>query len=164
MKIGILSDTHNNLPRLHQVLQQLRGAQVDTLIHCGDFTEVEAAQMLTGFRVLAAFGNGDVASGEIRAALISNNPASEAGLQVTARLDGARIAVTHGHLPGLVDELTHSGQYDYVFRGHSHRRLDERVNITRVINPGALGGLHPQERSFCLLDLQSGQAEFILLP
>lgn len=163
MKIGILSDTHNNLPNLAQALQRLRAEQVDTIIHCGDFTGVETAQMLAGFRVLAAFGNGDIASGEIRAALLLQNPESDAGMQITVRLDGARIAVAHGHIPGVVDELTHCGQYDYVFRGHSHLRLDERVNFTRLINPGALGGLHPQERSFCLLDLQSGQVEFIPL-
>lgn len=164
MKIGILSDTHNNLPNLRSALDLFQRSGIDTLIHCGDFTGVEAAQALGGFRAICVFGNGDAASGEIRQALLAQNPQNYAGLVYTGELEGSRIAVTHGHLPGKLDELVHSGKFDYVFRGHSHRRTDERFGFTRLINPGALGGLHPEERSVCILDLHSGKVEFITLP
>lgn len=163
MKIGILSDTHNNLPNLQAALKLFEQHAVETLIHCGDFTGVEAAQALNGFRVIAAFGNGDAASGEIRQVLLSLNPDNYAGLVYTGEIHGVRIAVTHGHLPGRLEELTRSGQYDYVFKGHSHRRQDERVGFTHLINPGALGGLHAEERSVCVLDLETRKAKFITL-
>ncbi|NMC78654.1 MAG: metallophosphoesterase family protein, partial [Chloroflexi bacterium] len=34
---------------------------------------------------------------------------------------------------------------------------------TRVINPGALGGLRVMSPSFCLLDLDTGKARFVEL-
>jgi uncharacterized protein len=161
MKLGILSDTHNHLKNLQTALERLRDEGVHTIIHCGDLTGSEVARAMEEFRVICVFGNGDVASGEIRDTLLKQNHDNYAGMVYTGRIEDARIAVTHGHIPGQVEELTHAGQYDYVFKGHSHRRREERIGFTRVINPGALGGLRVEERGFCLLDLDSGKAQFI---
>lgn len=163
MEIGILSDTHNNLRNLQKALAVFKSRGIETLIHCGDLTSVEIARALDGFRVICVLGNGDFTSGEISDTLLAQNPENFAGLQYTGRIGGARIAATHGHLPGLVDELTHSGQYDYVFKGHSHLHQDVKVGFTRLINPGALGGLHPENRRICVLNLDTGKAEFILI-
>lgn len=163
MLIGILSDTHNNLKNLNLALGIFQSRGIQTLIHCGDLTGVEVAQAMDGFQVICVLGNGDTASGEVRATLLAQNPENYVGLQYTGRIDDTRIAATHGHLPGLVDELTHSGQYDYVFKGHSHQHQDARIGFTRLINPGALGGLHREARQICILDLNSGKAEFILV-
>jgi predicted phosphodiesterase len=92
---------------------------------------------------------------------MSQNAENYVGMVYTGRIDGVRIAATHGHLPGMLEELTRSGEYDYVFKGHSHQHKDERIGFTRLINPGALGGLHHEPRQVCLLDLESGKAEFI---
>lgn len=163
MKIGILSDTHNNLKNLLAALEQFHKQGIDTLIHCGDLTIVEIAQALEGFRVICAFGNGDIASGDIRQALLAQNPENYAGLVYKGRIGGARLAVTHGHMPSLLEELLHSGEHDYVFKGHSHRHKDETVGFTRLINPGALGGLHVEPRQVCVLDLDTGKANFIVI-
>lgn len=161
MQIGILSDTHNHIANLKIALALFEQEGVTTLIHCGDLTGVEVARMMAGFRVICVFGNGDLASGEIRQVLLAQNPESSAGLVFSGRIEGMRIGATHGHLPGRVEELVHSGQHDYVFTGHSHQHRDERVGFTRLINPGALGGLRREDRQVCLLDLDTGQAKFI---
>jgi uncharacterized protein len=160
MKIGILSDTHNNLKNLQAAIALFEHEGIDTLVHCGDLTDVTLVTALQGFRVIYVFGNGDVASGEIRAALLAQNPENYAGLVYSGRIGGARIGATHGHLPGQLEELLLSGKHDYVFKGHSHRHLDEKYGYTRLINPGALGGLHPEDRQICILDLDSGEAVF----
>lgn len=161
MRIGILSDTHNNQANLDLALRLFEREEIATLIHCGDFTGVEIAQKLAPFRVLCVLGNGDYASGEIRDEILRQNPENYAGLVYTGQIGPARIAATHGHLEGRLEELLRSGRYDYVFKGHSHQHKDDRYGITRLINPGALGGLHREERRVCLLDLDSGKAEFI---
>jgi putative phosphoesterase len=160
LKIGILSDTHNNLANLALALDLFEREGIDTLIHCGDFTGVEVAEKLAQFRVICVFGNGDFASGEIREVLMRQNVENYAGLVYSGNIGGARIAATHGHLPGRVEELVHSGEYDYVFKGHSHQHQDERFGFTRLINPGTLGGMRREERRVCLLDLDSGKADF----
>jgi uncharacterized protein len=161
MKIGILSDTHNNLDNLRRALVLFEGEGISTLIHCGDFTGVEVARAMQGFRVIAVYGNGDVASGEIRQALLDQNPDSYAGILYHGEIGGARIAVTHGHMPALLEELIRSQKYEYVFRGHSHQHKEELVGNTRVINPGALGGLHRDQRHICILDIDQGKTKFI---
>ena len=161
MKIGILSDTHNRLDNLEIAANLLRQEDVNIVIHCGDFTDSETVRILYGFRVIAVFGNGDYATGQIRQSLIDLNPTSSAALVYSGELGGVRLAVTHGHLYGKLSELVRSGQYDYVFTGHSHLHLDERIGTTRLINPGALGGKRNEPRQFCVLDLHSGAARFI---
>jgi predicted phosphodiesterase len=54
-------------------------------------------------------------------------------------------------------------QPDYLLMGHTHRRHDARVGLTRVINPGALGGTQHEARSVCVLDLANDQLEIIRL-
>lgn len=163
MNLGILSDTHNNLQNLQIALDHLRSEGIDTIIHCGDLTGVEVAQAMQGFHVICTLGNGDIASGEIRQTLAGLKPENYTGMVYRGRIGGARIAATHGHMPGLVEELVRSGEFDYVFKGHSHQHKDEHIGYTRLINPGALGGLRREERQFCILDLDSGKAAFIEL-
>jgi hypothetical protein len=79
-------------------------------------------------------------------------------------LDGFRILLLHGDEGGLLHRLIHSGRYAYVLHGHTHRRADRRMGSTRVINPGALGGLRRESPSVCILDLETGQACFVELP
>lgn len=160
MKLGVLSDTHNNMANLEQALEILHREGVDVLIHCGDLTTPETACRLQGFRVHHVIGNGDYASGEILHALQSLDPHNTSSLTFSTELDGVRIAAAHGHIPGQVEALVRSGEYAYVFRGHSHRRRDERDWPTRVINPGALGGLRAGPRSCAVLDLHTGALDF----
>jgi hypothetical protein len=161
MLIGIVSDTHNNSTNLQKALEILRRAGVKTLFHLGDFTSPETAARLGEFRVIHTVGNGDYLSGEIRTRLLALNPDNYSGMVFTGEVDGVHFAATHGHLNGKVEELANMGQYRYVLHGHSHRRKDEQLRGARVINPGALGGLHPQERSIALLDLAEDRVMFV---
>ena len=61
MKIGILSDTHNNIKNLRIALNVFLEEGIDTIIHCGDLTGVEIARAMDGFRVICILGNGDIA-------------------------------------------------------------------------------------------------------
>jgi len=161
--IAILSDTHNNLTNLQAALEICRAEGVTTLIHCGDVTSPEVARYLSGFRVILTFGNGDYASGEILNELKRLDSQNSAAMTFSGEVEGLRVGVTHGHLPGEVDELVRGGAHEFVFRGHSHRHMEEQVGITRLVNPGALGGLHREPRQFCLLDPNTGVLRFVVL-
>jgi len=161
MKIAVLSDTHNHTRNLQTALNLIRAENIQTVIHCGDITTEETAKLLCGLEVIYVFGNGDFASGAIRNLLIEANPKSFGGLVFEGEIDGLRIAATHGHIPGKVENLSRSGQFDYVFFGHSHRHKDKREGYTRVINPGALGGLPKEDRAFCILETTTAEIRFI---
>ncbi len=160
MQIGILSDTHNQTATFLKALLFFEQKNIHTLIHCGDMTTVETAQFLCNFHVLYVFGNGDFLSGEIRATLKSYDSKNYGGISYSGEINGKQIGAMHGHLPAELDLMIRNQKYDYVFTGHTHRRKDEKVGKTRVINPGALGGTRYQSRSVAVLDLTTGVLNF----
>ena len=163
MKIAIISDTHNHIRNLNTALSIINAEGITTIVHCGDMTSMETAELLRGYAVIFVFGNGDYASGAISKSLQEANPASSAGMAFEGEIGGVKIAAAHGHVTGKVESLFRSNQFDYVFYGHSHRRSDERGPRTRLVNPGALGGIQKETRSFCILDLAAGDLRFIEL-
>jgi putative phosphoesterase len=160
MLLGIHSDTHNHSANLLKALAIFRSAGIDTLIHCGDLTDIDMAVHLAEFPVIFTPGNGDWNAAEIRRMLAFYAPANVCTPIYEGKFGISSIAATHGHLPGALDRLVSCGEFDYVFHGHSHRRQDERRGRTRIINPGALGGTHFEARSIALLDLDCDVLSF----
>ena len=56
-----------------------------------------------------------------------------------------------------------SGFFDYIFVGHTHRKMDEMMGKTRVINPGAIGGAHRGKRGYVILDTANGEVTDVFL-
>jgi len=161
MKIGILSDTHNNHNNLRRALDVFRREEATTLIHCGDMTSPETAALLSGFTVKHVTGNMASAPGALRRALLTLNPDNQSGISYSGQINGVWVAATHGHLSDKIDQFIQDGRYAYVFHGHTHRRRDELVGGIRFVNPGALGGVWHEERSICLVDLEKGEVRFV---
>jgi uncharacterized protein len=158
--IGLLSDSHNDVNNLQRALAFFHREGIETLIHCGDLTSPATAVHLKGFTLIYVHGNMDRNHMAIRQTLFDLNPSSVAGNQFTGELiSGIRVAVSHGHIPGKIESFIDDG-YDYIFHGHTHRRRDETVGGSRIINPGALGGTRHEPRSICLLDLKTGHCQF----
>jgi len=162
MKIGIISDTHDNLRNLEAALEVLEAERVMKILHCGDVCRPEIIQTLAGFDVWIAQGNMDRHLGLAQATEETLGRGRLAWLHEPT-LDGYPVATVHGDNGEVLRNLISSGKYAYVFHGHTHRRRDQTVGRTRVINPGALGGMRRQSRSFCILDLTTGEVRFVEL-
>jgi hypothetical protein len=65
----------------------------------------------------------------------------------------------HGDDKSLLHEVEASGQFDYLFHGHTHVAAERRTGPTRIINPGALHRAKP--KTFVVLDPASGAIESI---
>ena len=162
MRIGVLSDTHNNIGNLLKALRLFQDEGISTLIHCGDMVNVTTAKQMSGFDVIYVNGNMDDSAEAVNDALWMLNPNNETpGALYSGKVGGVKIGVTHGHLPGKLDKLTRSRGHAFVFTGHTHRQRDEIVGKTRVINPGALGGARYGARTVCIVDLDGRDARFI---
>lgn len=155
MKIGILSDTHNHTPRTREALKFFREEKVRELIHCGDMTRIETAELFQDFTLHHVFGNNDIDEIGLQLTIQAFAPGSGSCELYSAEIDGKRIAAIHGHQLSTLMQLIQSQRYDYVFHGHTHRVRDERIGKTRVINPGALGGARRDRRNFCILELST---------
>ncbi len=164
MKIGVLSDTHDNLSNLTFALETFRERGIKTLIHCGDLTGFDLVSQFSDFRLIYLIGNMDHTSGTVIKRVNKLGEDNYAGLTFMGILDGIPVAATHSHIEGKVMELVRSGKYQWVFHGHTHRKRDEVINGVHIVNPGALGGLARGPRSFCIVDLSAGDVEFINVP
>lgn len=161
MKVGILSDTHNDRGAATRALQVFRQRGIRTLFHCGDLTAAEMVELIDGFEVYFVRGNMDRHQKKtLKAAIKAQPEAHWLGKGAEVELDGRRIAITHGDREKIVESLL-SAEPDYLLMGHTHRRRDERIGSTRVINPGSLGGIQHEARSICILDLARDQLEVI---
>lgn len=163
MKIGVFSDTHDNLDNMRTVLEDYRSQDIEQLIHCGDMVSADTARLLDGFLVIYVDGNMDQAAEEIYRTLRDLNPKNVSLPTYEGELNGTALAVTHGDDEQELERLIQDGGFDYVFHGHTHRRRDERIGSTRVFNPGALGGLKFESWSYSVVDLDSGEIELIEL-
>lgn len=163
MRLGLISDTHNHLENISKALDIFRQKRIETLIHCGDLTSNEIALRLVEFRVICTFGNGDIETGKIKETLEYYSHENFGDISYQGELAGRKIAVTHGHISGMVKQMAESGEFDYVFYGHSHRHKEKLIGATRLINPGALGGLTVEPRSCAVLDLETGELNFYLI-
>jgi len=161
MKIGVMSDTHDNLSNTTAVLGTYREQGIDTIIHCGDLTSPDMVSHYEGFRVILTIGNMDHTTGSIKKRLEKMREDNFVGMVFKGKLGGVPIAATHSHLEGKIMKLVQTGRFKWIFHGHTHEKRDEVVKGVRIVNPGALGGLGRESRTFCVVDLDAGDVEFI---
>ena len=157
MKIGILSDSHNEIENVKKAVSVFESLGIDTVIHCGDVTIPRVLEVLKFFRVFLAYGNMDIDKEMLSITLKKPDKQNKVGPFLDFELAGKRILVIHGDDGYGLRMAIKSGEYDYVFTGHTHRVRDEKVGNTRVINPGALGGAFYEPRSIAYLDLETDQ-------
>jgi len=160
MRLGIISDTHDDLQVLERALDILRAEEIDRLLHCGDLCGPAVVEALSGFDTWIARGNMD-RHAELEPTVREMIGAGRLANRHRLTLEGHAAVLVHGHRENELRQLIDAGEVAYVFHGHTHRRRDQRIGPTRVINPGALGGMRWQQRSFCILDLAAGEATFI---
>jgi putative phosphoesterase len=135
MKIGVVSDTHDNLDIVNAAVEQFEGA-VDAVVHCGDVVAPFAATPFDAdFEFYAVRGNND---GEWSLRDAVNSFGAYLGEMGELSLGGASVAVYHGTSQSIVDALVGCGDYDYVLHGHTHQRAHEQQNGTVRINPGGI--------------------------
>lgn len=157
MRIGILSDTHNEIELTRQAVALLCREGAQALIHCGDLTGTEIVAACAALPCYYVFGNNDA----------DNIPALKGAMEAVAAtcldwagiivVDGKRIAITHGHMHTDVRRML-AVEPDYLLTGHSHSPSDRREGPVRRINPGAL---HRTEKAtVAILDLATDEVGF----
>jgi putative phosphoesterase len=163
MKIGVLSDTHDNLANLARAVGMFAERGVEALIHAGDvcspFVLREFEPLAArGVRMHAVFGNND---GD-RVLLVRKGAdfcAFHDGAAIL-ELDGRRIVVTH--YPDLAPALLASGMYDLVIHGHDHRVRVEGES-RRLLNPGTCAGYLAARATAAVVDLADLSVEVVEL-
>jgi putative phosphoesterase len=161
MRLGILSDTHNQLVRTRRAVEMLQAEGAEDLIHCGDLTEPEVVPLCAVLPCWFALGNNDADNVPNLERAMAEVGAVSLGWGGEITLAGKRIAVVHGHMTSDLRRLLAS-RPDYLLSGHWHIPADRRDGPTRRINPGALH--RADEFTVALLDLQTDELRFLTVP
>lgn len=164
MKIGVLSDTHNHLRETRRALDLLVQHGAQHLVHCGDVGEdvidlLAATFMEHDIRSHVAIGNCDGRHDDL---CFAPQPAGvERGLSPEFTLAGKMCIVLHGDNSTRLEIVTQSGQFDYVFTGHTHQPLNRQVGRTRVLNPGSPVRPRGGPPTVLLLNLENGDGVWL---
>ena len=146
MKIGVISDTHGNVPAFRRALELFSGA--DLIIHAGDVLyhpprlSIQDGYDIPAFvdllnnspiPILIAQGNCDPQVYEELLDIPSQSPC------VVAEMSGARIVANHGHLltREMMANLGRKYKANYVISGHTHVPVLEDVGGVILMNPGS---------------------------
>ena len=138
MRIGVVSDTHNNLANVREIVALFNAAGVDRVVHTGDITKAKTLDVLAELDapLHGVFGNNDVERDALDASIRAHGFAfSEPPLEVVWA--GRRIVVVHD--PRDLYELP-ADAHDIALHGHTHMYRNERVNGALVFNPGECAG------------------------
>jgi uncharacterized protein len=158
MKIGIISDTHNNFEITKQACRLFKNRKIDILIHAGDFTSPEILALFKDFNCRFVMGNADRDIEQLNAECLKIGfDYLRESCELT--VDDKKILILHGNVVPVFRDAVASGKYNYIIKGHTHHFEDYIRNNTRVINPGGL----EQECSIAILDTENDELERIIL-
>lgn len=164
MKVGVISDIHDNIWNLDKVISYLQG-KMETVISLGDYCAPFVLPYIASLEVpvYACLGNNDedqIAQVQMAGDLFTWTPLAKEYGQV--EIGGKKMAFCH--YPKLAELLAKSGEYDAVFHGHNHMAKEEKFGETLLANPGAVCGIQkgkPGQASFGIYDSEANQIEII---
>jgi putative phosphoesterase len=167
MRVGVVSDSHDNVSAIRRAGEELRRRGVRLVLHAGDWVSPFSARFLRealgeGVRIVGVWGNNE---GERPFFL---EVARKFGVEVAgeaAELEvaGRRVALYHGTSPVLLRALVESGLYDVVVYGHTHQAVVERRGGTLVVNPGELCGCLTGRSTYAVVDLDRLEVDLLFL-
>lgn len=158
MKVGILSDTHDDWEAVARAVELFNALAVKMVIHAGDCESPATMELLTALRCpfTGVYGNCD-AGLERRKGSWDGGELYRQPLQIS--LDGKNIVVVHQH--HRVEELASSGIFDLVIYGHLHVPDVRTVGTTLVINPGKTARQNEGRSTVAVLDTEGMDVEVI---
>lgn len=156
MKIGIVADTHDQLPNIAKAVECFNEAGVSQVVHAGDFVSPFTARAFKALKcpMKGVFGNND---GDHLALIEAYKGVAELHERyLELDLEGRGILVFHQ--PDFIESVARSRDYDVVIHGHTHKmRVDNREAL--LINPGECCGYLTNHSTVVMLDLETMNVE-----
>jgi putative phosphoesterase len=159
MKLAILSDAHDNIWKLAELLEDVGRSGAEALLFCGDlcapFTLQQIGEAFAGpVHVVQGNNDGDVLLLTRIAGGLDN--VTWHGLFAYLEFDGRQVALNH--YPQIAHDQARSGQYDLVCHGHDHMANVESHGASLLVNPGEVMGRFGKS-TYAVYDTSSGSAE-----
>ncbi|MCD6080682.1 MAG: metallophosphoesterase [Candidatus Omnitrophica bacterium] len=147
MKIGLLSDTHDNLPKIAKAVEFFNKNRVELVIHAGDFV---APFSILSFEKLncewiGVLGNND---GEKEGLIKKSKNRIKQG-PISLVLDNKKLIVIH-------DIENYDNEHaDIIIFGHTHKPEVKKIGGRLLINPGEASGWLSGKATIAVVELDS---------
>jgi uncharacterized protein len=163
MLIGLISDTHDNLPLIEKAVNRLNQEKVELVLHAGDYVAPFVIQKFKALNctLIGVFGNNDGDHELLRKRFGETNNCSIRGRFAEINVEGFLIALLHGDETELLNAITTHGGFDAVVHGHSHANISMIMGKTLVINPGEVCGYLSGKSTLALLDTVKREAKIV---
>ncbi|MCM8792299.1 MAG: metallophosphoesterase [Candidatus Omnitrophica bacterium] len=149
MQIGIISDTHDNLPKIEKAVKVFNRNKVSYVLHLGDYIAPFSVAILDKLNCpwQGVFGNND---GEKEGLLkISKDKIVNAPLRIN--LNNKNITVVHNI--STID--VNKEKADVIFFGHTHKTEIKEGVLPFLLNPGECCGWLTGVSTIALVNLEN---------
>ena len=159
MRIGVVSDTHNQLRNTQRIVELFNAAGVERVVHTGDITQAKTLDVLGRLEMplVGVYGNNDLERDSLE------RTAQGLGMTIVdppLRLEWGGRALSVVHDPRAIDaEML--AECDFVLHGHSHLHVLERRDACWVFNPGECAGIMTGLNAIGVVDLETETAELL---
>ena len=163
MLIGLMADTHDNLPMIDKAVAFFNEKNVELVLHTGDYV---APFVISHFknlhaRLIGVFGNNDGDHELLKKRFSENERLEIRGNFAALTVDNLKIALLHGNETELLGSLIENGCFDVVVHAHTHNAEIYKKGRTLVINPGEVCGYLTGKSTIALLDTAKLEANII---
>lgn len=163
MKIGIMSDSHDNMSMIESAVSTFNKEKVDMVFHAGDIVSPFTATLFRDLRCKMAcvWGNNDGDRLNLKKAF--EGIGEFYGEFADIKIHDLRIGMLHGLHPAIISSVLNSNIFDIVIRGHNHKKEILKRDETLLINPGETCGYLTGLSTIMVVDLDTMQPEIIEL-
>ena len=159
MQIAVISDTHDNILKLDELLKGLKN--IDVLVHCGDLcspiTIEKIKEHVKSIPVHIVWGNMDEDKDSlIKAGIDAPNIIFHENFAKFS-FDGLSVGVTHFRSIAL--ELSINEPYDLILFGHTHEPEEIHLRGRLLVNPGEVLGKKGKS-TYAVIETDPLQVEF----
>jgi putative phosphoesterase len=165
MRIGIMSDTHDNLPLIGRAVARMNDEGVDCVLHAGDFVSPFVIPALAGLDapLIGVFGNNDGDKTLLIRKCSEFDGIEIRGIFARIEADGLVIGMLHGDEPILYRSLVEGCGFDVIVSGHTHAAAIGHHGSTTIINPGEVCGYLTGTPTMALFDTQAREGRILPL-
>ncbi len=159
MRVGVLSDTHDNVQCIKKAMDVFHNSEVDVIIHAGDYVAPFSVGVLMVQDIpwVGVFGNND---GEVLG-LYQKSEGRIKGQYLEWEKGGYRIWVSHYYHPSL--QAFQTGSYHLSVYGHTHQAEIREEKGLFLINPGEAAGVLSGKSTVAVVELESKLAKMVEL-
>ena len=153
MLIGVVSDTHNRVDHVKEIVNIFNEYEVELVIHTGDITNSQTLQYFQKLKcpLKGVFGNNDLNEIGLEEICLENNFDFKLPPYVIS-LENKKIAIFHE--PDLICSiLEEQKDIDLVLHGHTHRYRNEDIEGVKYFNPGECAGSLKGKNSIGIVNL-----------